>query len=77
MLFFCLPALLVILFLGATGPTVFSLIGFLLKLLAVLVVMIVVKITHARLRLDQAVRLFWGKLLIAALLGVVLALLGW
>ncbi len=77
MMFFCLPVLMVILFLGATTPTALSIAGFLLKLLAVLVIIIVVKITHARLKLDQALRLFWGYLLLVAIAGVVLALVGW
>ena len=77
MMFFYLPVLMVILFLGATTLTVVSIISFVLKLLVVLVLIIVVKTTHARLRLDQALRLFWGKLLVAALIGVGLALLGW
>jgi NADH-quinone oxidoreductase subunit H len=77
MMFFYVPVLVVILFMGATAPTFLSIASFLLKLLAVLVLMIVVKITHARLRLDQALRLFWGKLFVLALIGVILALLGW
>lgn len=76
-LFFCLPVLIVLLFLGATAPTALSIAGFVLKLLAVLVILIVVKITHARLKLDQALRLFWGTLLLVAIAGVVLALVGW
>jgi NADH-quinone oxidoreductase subunit H len=77
MMFFCLPVLVVLLFLGATAPTALSIAGFVLKLLAVLVIIIVVKITHARLKLDQALRLFWGRLLLVAIAGVLLALVGW
>jgi NADH-quinone oxidoreductase subunit H len=77
MMFLCLPVLVVLLFLGATGPTALSIAGFVLKLLAVLVIIIVVKITHARLKLDQALRLFWGRILLVALASVLLALVGW
>ncbi len=77
MMFFVLPVFIVILFLGAVKPTLPSVSGFLLKLLAVLVVVIVVKTTHARLRLDQALRFFWGTIAMAGLLSVALALLGW
>jgi NADH:ubiquinone oxidoreductase subunit H len=76
-MFLVLPILLVILFLGSVEPNLISWIGFVLKLLAVLVVMIVIKTTHARLKLAQALRLFWGPLAIAGALSVVLALLGW
>ncbi len=77
MTFLCFPVLVVILFLGATAPTALSVIGFVLKLLAVLVLIILVKATHARLRLDQALRLFWGKVLVVAVVGVILASIGW
>jgi NADH-quinone oxidoreductase subunit H len=77
MMFFCLPVLVVILFLGATVATPLSVIGFVFKLLAVLGLLILVKATHARLRLDQALRLFWGKVLVAAVAAVILAMIGW
>jgi NADH-quinone oxidoreductase subunit H len=77
MTFLCFPVLVVILFLGATAPTALSILGFVLKVLAVLVLIILVKATHARLRLDQALRLFWGKVLVVAVVGVILALIGW
>ena len=77
MMFFVLPVFVVMLFMGAVEPTPISIVGFLVKLLAVLVVMITVKITHARLRLDQALRLFWGAVAIAGLVAVALALVGW
>ena len=77
MMFLYLPVLVVLLFLGATGPTLLSWAGFVLKLVVILVILIVVKITHARLRLDQALRLFWGRLAIVGLAAIILALLGW
>lgn len=77
MTFFCFPVLVVILFLGATTGTPLSIIGFVLKLLAVLALIILVKATHARLRLDQALRLFWGRIFVLAVVGVVLAVVGW
>ncbi len=77
MMFLCLPVLAVLLFLGPVERDPVSIIAFLVKLLAVLVVIIVVKSTHARLRLDQALRLFWGPLALAGLVSVALALLGW
>jgi NADH-quinone oxidoreductase subunit H len=47
-----------------------------LKLLTVLVLLIVIKITHARLRLDQALRFFWMRVGLAGLVAVTFALLG-
>ena len=60
MMFLQLPVFAVLLFMGANQLTLLSMAGFLLKLLGVLVLIIVIKITHARLRLDQMLRLFWG-----------------
>ena len=77
MMFLQLPVFAVLLFMGANQLTLLSMAGFLLKLLAVLVLIIVIKITHARLRLDQMLRLFWGRLAIVGLIAVVFALIGW
>lgn len=77
MTFVYLPAWVALLFLGGVNPTIPALLFFLLKFLALLILIIVVKITHARLRLDQALQLFWGKVLIAAAIAVILAQFGW
>lgn len=77
MAFVYLPAWMALLFLGGVKPSPLSFTFFLLKFLAILMLVIVVKITHARLRLDQALRLFWGKVLVAAAMAIVLALCGW
>jgi len=76
MMFFFLPVFAVLLFMGGVKLTMLSILGFVLKLLAVLVVLIVIKTTHARLRLDQALRLFWGRIAIAGLVSIALAWLG-
>jgi len=77
MLSFVMPAYVVLMFMGEVQPTLGSYLGFLLKLLVVLAVQIVIKATHARLKLDQALSLFWGRLAVIGVVGVVLALLGW
>lgn len=77
MMFLYMPVLLVVIFLGAIHQSIFGWLIFLIKLLAILILIIVVKSTHARLRLDQALRLFWGKLAILALVGIGFSLLGW
>lgn len=76
MMFFFLPVFMVLVFTGAPQSGLLSILGFLVKLLVVLVLIIVIKITHARLRLDQALRFFWTKVGLAGLAAVVLALLG-
>jgi NADH-quinone oxidoreductase subunit H len=77
MMFVYLPILVVILFMGSTSLMALSLVQFILKVLGVLVFIIFVKVTHARLRLDQTIRFFWGKVFVAAVIAVILAYLGW
>lgn len=76
MLFLVLPVFIVLLFLGPVLLTWSSILWFIVKLLVVLTVAIVVKATHARLRLDQALSLFWRRLAVLGAASVVLALVG-
>ncbi len=79
MMLFTLPVLLVILFFGGmvTGPGWLPfLIGCLVWFLLVAVT-IVLRNTTPRVRIDQAVRFFWGPVSVVAVLGVTLAWLGW
>lgn len=77
MLSLVMSVFILLLFMGAIQPTFVSFLGFLLKLLVVLILQIVVKATHARLRLDQALSLFWGQVAVVGAVGVVFAVLGW
>ena len=77
MLLFTLPALLITLFLG--GIDVLSWTGillFLVKYVIILVLLVLIKNTNPRLRIDQAVMLFWGPVTALAAIGFVLALIG-
>jgi len=42
----------------------------------ILVVLILIKNTNPRLRIDQALRFFWGPVLVLSLVGIVLAAVG-
>lgn len=77
MMFLVLPVLVVLLFLGPVLPTFFSILAFFAKTLSVLALLIVIKATHARVRLDQALRFFWAKVAVVGLLSVGLATIGW
>jgi NADH-quinone oxidoreductase subunit H len=71
-----LPVVLIVLFLGGVrleGP---GIAWFVLKLLGILVVLTLIRNTSPRVRIDQAVRFFWGPVTLAAALAVVLALMG-
>jgi len=76
MMLVALPLFLVVLFLGGIGTSGWSLVGGIGKYVLVLVLVILIKNTNPRVRIDQAMRFFWftcGTVLVAA---VILAILG-
>lgn len=72
-LLYIMPLLLIMLFLGKDLSPLF-LVG---KYVALLVVIILLKNTNPRLRIDQALKFFWGPLTIIAMVAVVLSILGY
>ena len=71
-LLYVMPVFLISLFLGKdTGPLFVA-----LKFVAILVVVVLIRNTNPRLRIDQALRFFWGPVTVLALLGLLLALRG-
>ena len=78
MLLFTLPVFLITLYLG--GIDVYSGLGilwFIVKYVIILTLIILVKNTNPRIRIDQAVRFFWGPVTVLAAVGFILAFLGW
>lgn len=73
MLLYTSPLFLIVLFLGKDLSPLFIL----LKFIGILTVFILIKNTNPRLRIDQALRFFWGPVTILALLANGLALLGY
>lgn len=71
-LLYTIPLLLIILFWGS-NLTPLPLIG---KYIALLVIIILIKNTNPRLRIDQALRFFWGPITVLASIAVILAILG-
>ena len=79
MMLFTMPVLLVVLFFGGVVSSpgwLPPVIGFLLWFVLVAIT-IVVRNTTPRVRIDQAVRFFWGPVSLLALVAVTLAWLGW
>ncbi len=76
MLLFTLPFFLVILFLGGFHLGGIQILYSVLKYVAILVVITVIRNTNPRLRIDQAMKLFWGPVTGIAVVAVVFALLG-
>ncbi len=78
MLFFTLPVFMITLYLG--GIDISSWMGilwFAVKYVIILTLIILIKNTNPRIRIDQAVRFFWGPVTILAAIGFILALIGW
>ncbi len=76
MLLFVVPMFLVVVFLGGISfASVSSTIVGLLKYVALLVVVVLIRNTAPRLRIDQAIKFFWGPVTVLALIGVIVAIL--
>jgi NADH-quinone oxidoreductase subunit H len=67
-----MPLLLICLFWAKDLSPLF-LIG---KFISILVIIILIKNTNPRLRIDQAIRFFWGPVTVLASIAVILAILG-
>jgi NADH-quinone oxidoreductase subunit H len=72
-----LPALLVLVFWGGLGTGTAGLFAFAGKVLLIVVLFVLVKNTNPRVRIDQALRFFWGPATVVALLALILARMGW
>jgi NADH-quinone oxidoreductase subunit H len=71
-----LPLFLVVLFMGGIGTDFGSIIFGLGKYVLVLVLLILIKNTNPRMRIDQAVKFFWFYCGPVMALAIVLAMLG-
>jgi len=71
-LLYTIPLFIIILFWGGS-LTLFSLVW---KYVVLLVIVVLIKNTNPRLRIDQALRFFWGPVTVAALIAVGLAFIG-
>lgn len=71
------PLFLIVLFLGGAPPTLVGFAGGLVKFAALIALSTVIRNTNPRLRIDQALRLFWGPITALAVAAVLLALGGW
>ena len=79
MMLFTMPMFLVTLLCGAInfGAGALWIVLGILKYVGLVVVIVLIRNTAPRVRIDQAVKFFWGPMAVAALLAVVLAFAGW
>jgi len=76
MLLAIMPLFMITLLLGGIRLQGFSIIWSILKYLVIVVLIVLIKNTNPRLRIDQAMKLFWGPVTILAIIGLLLAFLG-
>ena len=76
MLLFVLPFFIIILFMGGLKFSGIHLLYGVLKYIGLVALITVIRNTNPRVRIDQAVRFFWGPMTILAAAAVILALLG-
>lgn len=76
MMMFTVPMFLVVVFMGGVSMSFPSIIFGILKYVLLLVFIILIRNTNPRLRIDQAVKFFWGPVTGLAVLAVALALIG-
>lgn len=76
MLLFVLPFFLMIMFMGGINFTGIHLLYSVLKYVGLVALITVIRNTNPRVRIDQAMRFFWGPMTLLALIAVALAFLG-
>jgi NADH-quinone oxidoreductase subunit H len=76
MLLFVLPFFIVILFMGGWSFSGIHILTGFLKYVGLVALITVIRNTNPRIRIDQAVKFFWGPVTIIAIIAVILAFLG-
>lgn len=76
MLMFTVPFFLIIVFIGGLRFDGIHLLYGGLKYIGLVVLMTLIRNTNPRVRIDQAVKFFWGPMTIIAIIAIILALLG-
>lgn len=74
---FAVPVLMITLYFGGLKLNGEGFIRTVAEFTGILVLMIVIKNTNPRVRIDQAMKFFWGVVTLTALAAVALAYLGW
>ncbi|MCM8772729.1 MAG: NADH-quinone oxidoreductase subunit H [Candidatus Omnitrophica bacterium] len=76
-LFFVIPSFIVILYLGGTPLNNFlGILIFIIKYFIILILITLIRNTNPRLRIDQALKFFWGWLTLIGIMGILFVLTG-
>ena len=76
MMLFTLPMVLVVVFLGGMNFQGINILWSVLKYVVLLVLIVLIRNTNPRLRIDQALKFLWGPMTILGVIAVILAFLG-
>lgn len=76
MLLFVIPFFLIILFMGGLRFDGINILWSVLKFVGLVAIVTVIRNTNPRVRIDHALRFFWGPMTLISIIAVVLALLG-
>lgn len=76
-MFFVLPIFLITMFWGGIAFTGWRILTSILKYVAIVVIIVLIKNTNPRVRIDQAVRFFWGPMFILSVIAMILAVVGY
>ena len=76
MMLFTLPIFLITIFWGGLQLTGWGLLYTIIKYLIIVTIAVLIKNTNPRVRIDQAVRFFWGPVTVLAIIGMILAVAG-
>ncbi len=77
MMLFTLPIFFITLFWGGLQFAGWHILYTIVKYVIIVVIIVLIKNTNPRVRIDQAVRFFWGPVSLIAVIGMVLAILGY
>ncbi len=76
-MFFVVPVFIITLFWGGVSFSGWRILTSILKYLVIIVIMVLIKNTNPRVRIDQMVRFFWGPMLVLSIIAMILAVMGY
>jgi NADH-quinone oxidoreductase subunit H len=76
-MYLVMPLFIITLFWGGVNFTGWRILTSILKYVAIVVIMVLVKNTNPRVRIDQALRFFWGPMFVLSAIAMILAIIGY
>lgn len=76
-MYFIVPVFIITLFWGGFHFSGWAILTSILKYVAIIVIMVLIRNTNPRVRIDQMVRFFWGPMLILAIISMILTVIGY